>query len=272
MKMDITLGKVSKKVIFIATLAWMVISISCLNAIHAQVANITIDNPAPFGGYFGTVGGGVVYQSKIRTNDHSDGNMGLSVGLGNPQKFVGLALNFNVFGLSSTIGEDDNFGSGTLDIQINRSISEFVNIGGGVRNLAKWRSPGLRARQVRSYYFNTSMVLPLSRFQGTPFNVLFVTAGVGNGVFRLEKDFDFRTSGTFNVFASAAVQAIKGVNIITEWNGYDLNAGVSVFPFKKIPSLGGTVSVADLTRYGPKDRFIVMIGYALRFSNSIYNN
>ncbi len=242
------------------------------NTLYAQVANITIDNPAPFGGNFGTVGGGAVYQSKIRTQDNADANAGFSLGLGNTEKFFGATVNFNIFGLSNSGGEDGNFGSGTLDLQINKSLTNRIFIGGGVRNLAKWRSPKLRARNVRSYYGTASTIIPLTRFYHRPFSMLFFTAGLGNGVFRAEEDFDFRTSGNLNFFGSAAIQVFRGYNLIVEWNGYDLNSGISIFPFKKIPALGATLSINDLTRYGPKDRFIIMVGYAFQFRNAIPTN
>lgn len=235
--------------------------------VNAQVANLTVDNPAPFGGKFGTVGGGVAYQSRTRIGENADANAGFSVGLGDYKKYAGLSLNFNIFGLSPTIGEDDNFLSGAMDLMVNRMVTPYVFVGGGVRSLVKWKSPELRARNNRSFFFTSSFIIPFSRQYTKPLSLFFVTAGVGNGVFRLKKDFDLRTSGKFNVFGSMALQIFRGSNVILEWNGYEINSGISVYPFKKIPALGGTFAVADLI--SGRLRYIVTVGYAFQLSNKI---
>ncbi|MDX1939390.1 MAG: hypothetical protein SFU99_02500, partial [Saprospiraceae bacterium] len=75
--------------------------------------------------------------------------------------------------------------------------------------------------------------------------------------------FTLRESGNFNFFGSVALQVLRGTNVIAEWNGYDLNAGISCYPFKKIPSLGATASLADLTE--KRVRFIFSAGYSFNF-------
>ncbi|MCB9276306.1 MAG: hypothetical protein H6564_19890 [Lewinellaceae bacterium] len=232
----------------------------------AQVANVTIDIPAPHGGDLGVIAGGLAFQSRTRNSKegfHPDGNVGLSVGLGDLRKLLGVVVAANIFGLSNEIGEDDNLGSGTLDIQLNRAINDYVFVGGGVRSLVNWRPPSvLVPRNNRSFFITGNCIIPLSRQYERPFSLLFITAGAGNGIYRRTRDFDIETSGKFNLFGSIALQVFRGGNVIAEWNGYTLNAGLSVYPFKKHPALGGTFSLASLTE--GNIRFICSVGYSVR--------
>lgn len=231
----------------------------------AQVANVTIDIPAPYGGELGTFAAGLAVQSRTRTVESGfipDGNVNFSVGLGNSRKYLGLFVTANIYGLSNEIGQENNFGSGSLDLQLNRNINNYLFVGGGVRNLTYWKSPPGFPRNNRSFYFVSSYILPFHRRYTEPFSLLFITAGAGNGVFRLDKDFDPYTSGNFNFFGSIALQVLRGTNVLLEWNGYELVSGISLYPFRNIPTLGGTFSVTDLTEDRP--RFVLSLGYSIR--------
>ena len=236
-----------------------------LSCIGAQVAAVTVDIPAPFGGELGTVAGGFAVQSRTRNTEKGfvpDGNVNVSLGLGNSKKYAGLFTTVNFYGLSNEVGEEDNFGSGSLDIQLTRNINNYIFIGGGVRNLTYWKSPEGVPRNNRSFYLVSSYIIPIHRRYSDPFSLFFITAGVGNGMFRLDKDFDPFTSGNFNVFGNMALQVLRGTNVIVEWNGYELLTGVSCYPFRKIPTLGGTLSITDLTEARP--RFVFSMGYSFR--------
>ncbi len=249
------------------TLACAVLVLSMLlpaGNMDAQVANVALGIPTAYGGDLGLVAGGVAFQSRTRNTEKGfkpDANLGLSVGLGNSRDLVGVMATANIFGLSNQVGEDQNFGSGTLDLQFNRRINDYISVGAGVRNLTNWLPPETvrPPRNNRSFFAVGNFIIPTSRNYTQPFSLLFVTAGVGNGIFRLDRDFDPNTSGTFNVFGSAAVQVLRGTNVIMEWNGYDLTSGVSVYPFKKLPGLGGVFAFTDLTESRP--RFNASVGY-----------
>lgn len=252
------------KVIAVLFTAWC-ISLQFHNKAQAQVANVTIDIPAPHGGDFGLVAGGFAFQSRTRDTEKGfkpDGNVGVSLGLGNSRKLVGVTLGANIFGLSNSVGEGDNFGSGSLDVQLNRAINDYIYIGAGARSLTNWRSPEPRARNVRSYFVTSNFIIPIHRRYDEPFSLFFITAGIGNGVFQLDRDFSLTDSGKFNVFGSMALQVFRGGNVILEWNGYEVNAGMSVYPFKKLPSLGGTFAITDITE--ERSRFVCSMGYSFR--------
>lgn len=236
-----------------------------LHSTFAQVANVTVDIPAPHGGDLGIIAGGFAFQSRTRDTDKGfkpDGNAGISFGLGDSRNLIGFVANFNIYGLSNKVGEDDNFGSGTLDVQINKNLNDYIFLGAGIRNLTKWKSGELIARNNRSFYFTSNYVIPLHRRYNKPFSLFFITAGVGNGIFRLDKDFNLAGSGKFNVFGSMALQVLRGTNVILEWNGYEINTAVSTYPFKKLPNLGATFCLTDLTE--ERTRFIFSMGYSFQ--------
>lgn len=236
------------------------------NHLYAQVANVTIDIPAPHGGDLGVIAGGFAFQSRTRNTDQGfvpDGNFGMSVGLGDLKKAVGVVAAVNVFGLSNKVGEDNNLGSGTLDIQVNRAINDYIFVGAGVRSITNWIPPSTPVpRNNRSFFFVGNGIIPITRNYDKPFSLLFITLGMGNGIYRQTKDFDLETSGELNPFGSVALQVFRGGNAIVEWNGYTLNAGLSVYPFKKIPALGGTFTLASLTEGRP--RFVCSMGYSFK--------
>ena len=237
-------------------------------SLQAQLANVTIDIPAPHGGTLGTAAVGFAFQSRTRNTLRGwkpDGNIGFSWGLGDINDAVGVILRANIFGLSNTIGEDNNFGSGTMDVQITRNINDYIYVGAGVRNLWKWRSPLPTPRNNRSYFLVSNFILPIHREYEKSFSLLFFTAGIGNGMFRTDKNFDLSTSGKMSPFGSIALQVLRSTNTIVEWNGYELSVGISTYPFKKLPGLGGTIAVTDLTE--KYQRLVVSVGYFAYLTN-----
>lgn len=236
--------------------------------LHAQTASSVIGIPAPHGGELGQIGGGMAFQSRTRNTESGwlpDANVGFMVGLGDSKELLGLALGFNIFGLSNQIGEDNNFGSGTLDVQLNRAINDYIFVGAGVRSLTNWRAPeqGIPPRNNRSFYLTSNFIVPIHRRYDEPFSLLFINVGLGNGIYRLIRDFDPNNSGNFNPFGSVALQVLRGTNAIVEWNGSGLTAGFSVYPFKKMPFLGGNVALTDLTA-DESPRLIGAVGYFIQ--------
>ncbi len=233
--------------------------------LQAQVANVTFDVPAPHGGNLGLVAGGFAFQSRTRDTEKGfkpDANIGMSLGLGDHRKWVGVTLGANIFGLSNSIGEDGNFGAGALDVQLNRAINDYIHVGAGARSLAKWNSPGLAARHLRSFFVTSNFIIPIHRRYSEPFSLLFVTVGAGNGVFRLDRDFTLVSSGRFNPFGAVALQVFRGGNALVEWNGYEISAGMSLYPFRRFPTLGGTFVITDITE--ERARFVCSVGYSMR--------
>ena len=95
---------------------------------------------------------------------------------------------------------------------------------------------------LHSYYASFTQTVRFKKQNPNFLSTLWLTAGVGNGRFRLDKDYTLAQSSPFSIFASVAVQIMPEGNFTVEWSGYGLYTGVSLFPFKKLPiqlNIGG---------------------------------
>lgn len=199
-----------------------------------RVPAISLSAPDAFRkGYFGVLAGGMTIQSRTRFTGHfldPDGNAGISVGLGDPEKFVGLELRTNIYGITNQVGFRNNFGAGTLEFHLTRKLKENLWVGSGIFDLISWdKAP---ENNLQSIYFNatTYFILPTAKQRK-----LFLTAGLGNGRFRTDKKFDIEKEGSLSPFGSIALELINEGNAIIEWTGYNLFSGFSFFLDKKTP-------------------------------------
>ncbi|AFZ49135.1 hypothetical protein [Dactylococcopsis salina] len=226
-------------------------------------AGISIETPNGFGGAPNSFSVGVLIQDRTRFTESTDGSLSGAVSLGNPKTAVGVTTSLAIFSLIDEGGSDAGFGdNGSLSFEINRNLSDFSSVGLGVENLITW---GVNDAGT-STYLAFSQAFPLQEELNQPFGIAFVSAGLGNGRFRPEEDFDVDDDGTqFNFFSSAALQLIPRANVILEWSGQDLNLGLSVVPFANIPILI-TPSVVDLTgSAGDGARFTIGVSYGTFF-------
>jgi hypothetical protein len=101
----------------------------------------------------------------------------------------------------------------------------------------------------------------------TPFSVVTLNAGLGNGRFCAEdlaQPAGLADCGV-NFFGSVGLRANQYIGLIGDWTGQDLNAGVSLALFKQFP-LVITAAMADVTgSAGEKARFTLGAGVGLRF-------
>lgn len=226
-------------------------------------AGISLETPTGFGGAPNSISVGALLQDRTRFTQSRDGSVGASISLGNPETAVGVTTSLAIFSLSEEGGSDAGFGdNGSLSFEINRNLWDFSSIGIGVENLVTW---GVNDSGT-STYLAVSQALPLREDVGDPLGIAFVSAGLGNGRFRPEEDFDPFDDGTqFNFFGSVALQLIQRTNVIVEWSGQDLNLGLSIAPFANFPIVI-TPAVVDLTgSAGDGDRFTIGISYGTFF-------
>jgi hypothetical protein len=219
----------------LAVIVWMFV-LPLLAQPDSRVPAISANVPEPFAkGYLGTLGGGFLVQSKSRLtgkNFDPDANALFTLGLGNPEKFAGLDVRANIYGLGGKAGGRSDFGRGSLDLHLSRKVTDWLWAGAGIYDLVAWRdsSPGI----THSAYLGLTAAFPLRSGERT-FNTLYVSTGLGNGRFRSGRNFDSGTEGNLNVFGSAAIQVVPEVNYLLEWSGYSLFTGVAFYPFKIIP-------------------------------------
>jgi hypothetical protein len=94
--------------------------------------------------------------------------------------------------------------------------------------------------------------------------VQHLTVSSDQGRFRSIAQDVIDRAGRNNVFGNVAINLAEPVNIFAEWTGEDLNAGVSLVPFRRIP-LVITPALVDLT-HKASDRTRFNLGAAYLFS------
>ena len=215
----------------------------------APSASISI--PIGFGANFGQIFGGFAFQSRTRFTNQADGGLALGVGLGEPQKIVGLDVTMAILSLFG-----DNAGRGSFSFKIHRSLPEGFAVALGFENAINWGGTDAGS----SIYGVVSKFFQFTETTKEPFSQLTLSLGVGGGRFRSEGAIEDGVN-SLGVFASAGLRIVEPVSAIVEWSGQDLNAGISLIPFQNIP-LTVNLAGADLTgNAGDGARFVMSIGY-----------
>lgn len=201
-------------------------------------AGSTFGSPIAFGASGGSLGLGVFgihYGEKDGDSDITDGSMGLTLGLGDPDKYVGLEGSVGICSLSGRNG--DAFGSaGSFGFKLHTNLPYFVSFAIGVTAVESWGAA--EDTNSASYYVAGSKVFPLTLF-GRRY-ALVGNLGVGDNQF--SKD----ASG-LGAFGSLAFYVNRQVSLIVDDSGRFLNAGVSVAPFEHFP-LSFTLGAFNLLR------------------------
>ena len=186
-------------------------------------------------GYLGMSSFGGTLQSRTRLSGDvfdPDGNISAGLGLGDPERWLGVELRTNVYGLSNDRGAGDNFGEGTIDIHLSRKLGGGLWLGGGIFNLTGWKRQDVN--ELYSGYFTATKVMTL-RDSGF-LHKIYLTIGTGNGRFRSDEIYDVDTENGLGIFGSLAVPVFPRANFIMEWKGYEVVSGFSFFPFKNFPA------------------------------------
>jgi hypothetical protein len=211
----------------------------------------SISTPIGFGANFGQIFGGFGFQSRTRFTNQADGGLALGVGLGEPQKIVGLDVTLAILSLFG-----DNAGRGSFSFKIHRSLPEGFAVALGFENAIRWGETDAGS----SIYGVVSKFFQFTETTKEPFSQLTLSLGVGGGRFRSEGAIEDGVN-SLGVFASAGLRIVEPVSAIVEWSGQDLNAGISLIPFPKVP-LTINLAGADLTgNAGDGARFVMSIGY-----------
>ena len=222
----------------------------------------SITTPAAWGSAYGSIFAGVGIESRAAyvhgpsfTNGVGDGSGAVGLGIGHPVEFVGLQAVLTAYDLSSL----GRFG---MSFQLHRQLGSANAIAVGAQNLML--SSGTDS--VPSYYIVYSqgvLAAPfINRANGT--TRLHYSIGAGNGQYSEKSSSDISSgkgaNGTY-VFGNVAYELFNTFNIIGEWNGINLNAGVSKTLFiDKIP-LAISAGALDLTSFsGDGVRFVVAVG------------
>jgi hypothetical protein len=217
--------------------------------------SITVITPSAYGKSWGNLSVGLGLQTRTRFTNEADGVLGIGIGLGDEQKWVGLDIGITITDLLGTTAQD-----GTVSFKLHRQLPHDFSIAVGVQNAIAWGNTD----GGRSPYGVVTKRFNLQDSLNEPFSQLYVSAGVGSGQFRgefeIQNDLD-----SIDVFGSVAVRVVEPVSAIAEWTGQDVTIGLSVVPFRNIP-LVITPAVTDITgSAGDGSRFILGIGYLITF-------
>jgi hypothetical protein len=215
----------------------------------------TINTPTAYGQRWGDLFAGVGYQDRIRYDDWSDGVASLGFGLGNPTRYVGLDVAFNILDTYTEFAEDRS-----LSLKLHRRLPFRTALAVGHENL--WHTDGTDGGSSR--YVVVSKLMLFRDRPTTALGSMVVNVGLGNDRFLSEEAFARGEDGV-NVFGSVGVRLLRPVNAIANWTGQDLALGASVAPVRTWP-LVITPAVVDVTgRAGDGPRFAVSAGLNYNF-------
>ena len=223
--------------------------------IHAK--SMTIPEAAGASGNVVFIGGGGTYQSAY--SNRPDGAIVFGYGLGNAQK-LGVQLMLNSLNM-------DKWDQYSFSAHVFRELNDYRAIGMGVESIPLTSGGDAPV----SYYAVYSAGVQNRHFinKNDGHSKLCYSIGAGSGRFAYNSPVDVQNGknihGTY-VFGSLAYEVAGAFNVISEWNGLNLNIGVSKtfwlpygFPCSVI------VGAADLTKYsGDRRRCIFGVGSALK--------
>ncbi len=258
--------KLSKKYLIPTVLGFLGLSSPTFAATPTGVSNYTPNNhgksvttPVAWGASNNVVfmGAGGTYHSPY--SDKGDGAAVLGFGLGDPKKNVGVQVTFMSLDIS-------HWGEYSSAIHLSRDLGNADAIGVGVENIML--TDGGDSGQ--SYYvvYSRASQDPSVINPKTNKSKLHYSVGVGKGRFSdmspKDKEHGKGEHGTY-AFGNVSYEVYDTCNVITDWNGMNLNAGLSKsFMIEKIP-FAVTVGVADLTGYsGDGARLVVAGGFGFK--------
>ena len=222
----------------------------------------SITTPVAWGAYNNVifVGAGGTAPSPYTTKN--DGAAVLGVGLGNPKENIGVQASI----ISIDISEWKEYSSA---LHVFRELGNADAVGVGVENvmLTDGGDSG------KSFYVVYSRGLQYESLLNKDIRTtkLHYSIGAGTGRFGDKSPYDSDPAignkgkhGTY-VFGNLAYEIADSFNIITDWNGVNLNAGVSKsFKIGNVP-FAVTAGAADLTRYsGDGVRFVFAGGFGFK--------
>ncbi|MEF8794847.1 MAG: hypothetical protein V5A48_00215, partial [Salinivenus sp.] len=185
----------------------------------------TINTPTAYGQRLGDVYAGVGYQDRIRYNDWHDGVVSVGLGLGDPERFVGLDVAVNLLDTYTEFARDRS-----LSVKLHRRLPFRTAVAFGHENV--WHTDGTDGGSSR--YVVVSKVLLLRTRPAAALGSMVVNVGLGGDRFLPEMQFA-RGADSVNAFGSVGVRVLPLVNAVANWTGQDLALGLSVAPVRTWP-------------------------------------
>jgi len=223
----------------------------------------SVTTPVAWGASNNVIFMGVGGTTPSTYSNASDGAAELGIGLGDPRKNLGVQISVVSIDLSQWNKYSSNY-------HIFRDLGNANAIGVGVENV--FLTTGVNGGDAgKSYYVVYSQSVQAESFvdktndgSANHYSKLHYSVGAGTGRFGDKSPMDIAKGksahGTY-IFGNIAYDVANGLNVITDWNGLNLNAGLSkTFRFANIP-IAATIGAADLTsNSGDRVRFVIAVG------------
>ncbi|NJR37506.1 MAG: hypothetical protein HC781_00030 [Leptolyngbyaceae cyanobacterium CSU_1_4] len=218
---------------------------------------ITISNPSGRGADRFTAFLNTSFQSDARFTNRADAGLGVGIGLGDAQRAVALQLSYTLASFG-TLGRD--FGTGGFNAKLHHQFPKGLSAALGWEGFI---TLGDDVDFEDTVYGSVTQIIRTTPNIDQPLSRIALTAGVGNGRFRSEEDFNNGVDAV-NVFGSAAVRIARPLSVIVEWTGQDLAAGLSITPIRNFP-LVITPALRDIAGAGDGARFVIGTGVSFQF-------
>ena len=220
-------------------------------------AGKSILTPTGWGAAYNTVFGGIGYQTEVSSDGRDDADWGFGVGLGDPVLLVGVQI-------TGTVYDIWGFSQFSLGAKVHRYLGLGTSVAAGAVTLVET----MDGQPHRQSFFAVISHTPQQVLGTRPgMGRLHVSLGVGTGQFAempLSTGAHGEEHGGSWVFGSAALELAENWNLIGEWDGLGMNAGMSyTLPLPGfIESV--TAGLADITkRVGDRPRLVFGAGAAL---------
>lgn len=257
---------------------------SAIAAQNSSIENIlpnihgkSLTTPVGWGSAYGTVFLGVGGSHPAPHSINTDGAAAIGVGIGNPVKYAGLQMSISSLDMSA-------MGRYALNLHLHRYLGSASSVAVGVENIMLTHSINDDSES-SSYIVYSHGVIDTAANYALVYNHgilekrvisernrasnLHYSVGVGSGRFSKKSPDDVAAgkgkNGT-SVFGNVAYEVFEEFNLVSDWNGTNLNAGVSkTFLISDSLPIVITLGAADLTRNsGSGRRFIGGIGTGFR--------
>ncbi|MFC1574910.1 hypothetical protein ACFL3Z_02400 [Gemmatimonadota bacterium] len=271
-----------KRVSVLALLAFVGAAILTPTVASAQQANIPVPDwiqslrlpngggkamlsPTGWGAAYQTVFAGFGIQNPTPFADEADGGIGFGIGLWDPVLFVGI----QVVGSMVDVSEMGEF---TVGVKVHRYLGYGTSIAVGAETIyetLEGEGPaGYGGDPDPSFYGVISHTLQNVDGATPGSGRVHFSIGIGDGRFA---DMPLRTVEVLGkedatwVFGNVAVELVKNLNVIGEWDGTGLNGGVA-YTMPIGPAVGAvTLGVADILEYST-DQPRLIFGGGLAFT------
>lgn len=193
----------------------------------------------------------------VGNTNRVDGAAVIGAGLGDPQEYVGLEIATTIISLKTRFAD-----SGAVNFKLHRWLPWNSAVAIGVENAVTWGTAKKANVKANTYLTFTKATALAPENDYNPF-WLTASIGVGNGRFEPINTNPTTTKTKVGVFGSLGLQIHPKVSVISSWTGKDLNMGLSLVPFTKIPVVLSIGRVDLLKKNQPASRWVASFGYAI---------